>query len=78
MSQMQKNGESSLGAPFLASIIIICLFVWKHAFLSQQHPDDHRHEKISNIIKQFKLTAYRQGSLVQSMEVTNSRCVSYT
>eukprot|EP01064_Diplonema_japonicum_P010504 TRINITY_DN17754_c0_g1_i1.p1 TRINITY_DN17754_c0_g1~~TRINITY_DN17754_c0_g1_i1.p1 ORF type:complete len:334 (+),score=46.17 TRINITY_DN17754_c0_g1_i1:52-1053(+) len=43
----------------------------------QQHPDDHRHEKISNIIKQFKLTAFRQGSLVQSMEVTNSRFTAF-
>ncbi|KAJ9452531.1 Ras-related GTP-binding protein A [Diplonema papillatum] len=41
------------------------------------HPDDHRHEKISNIIKQFKLTAFRQGSQVQSMEVTNSRFAAF-
>eukprot|EP01063_Lacrimia_lanifica_P002998 TRINITY_DN11616_c0_g2_i1.p1 TRINITY_DN11616_c0_g2~~TRINITY_DN11616_c0_g2_i1.p1 ORF type:complete len:340 (+),score=140.52 TRINITY_DN11616_c0_g2_i1:169-1188(+) len=42
-----------------------------------KHCDDHRHEKISNIIKTFKLTALRQGSLVQSMEVTNSRFTAF-
>eukprot|EP01060_Flectonema_neradi_P028113 TRINITY_DN3782_c1_g1_i3.p1 TRINITY_DN3782_c1_g1~~TRINITY_DN3782_c1_g1_i3.p1 ORF type:complete len:335 (+),score=37.12 TRINITY_DN3782_c1_g1_i3:119-1123(+) len=44
---------------------------------AQDHPDDHRHEKISNIIKQFKLTAFRQGSQVQSMEVSNSRFTAF-
>eukprot|EP01062_Namystynia_karyoxenos_P067172 TRINITY_DN61054_c0_g1_i1.p1 TRINITY_DN61054_c0_g1~~TRINITY_DN61054_c0_g1_i1.p1 ORF type:complete len:337 (+),score=124.86 TRINITY_DN61054_c0_g1_i1:87-1097(+) len=42
-----------------------------------EHRDEHRHEKVSNIIKQFKLSAMRLGTAVQSMEVTNSRFTAF-
>ena len=37
------------------------------------HADVHRFEKISNIIKQFKLSCGKMGSMFTSMEVRNSR-----
>ena len=36
---------------------------------SKKHHDVHRFEKISNIIKQFKLSCNKMGSQFQSMEV---------
>jgi len=39
---------------------------------SRQHRDDHRFEKISNIIKQFKLSCSKSQAQFQSMEVHNS------
>jgi len=38
----------------------------------KQHRDDHRFEKISNIIKQFKLGCSKSQAQFQSMEVKNS------
>jgi len=38
----------------------------------KSHRDDHRFEKISNIIKQFKLSCSKSQSQFQSMEVKNS------
>lgn len=38
----------------------------------KQHRDDHRFEKISNIIKQFKLSCSKSQAQFQSMEVRNS------
>jgi len=37
------------------------------------HRDDHRFEKISNIIKQFKLSCSKSQAQFQSMEVKNTR-----
>jgi len=37
------------------------------------HKDDHRFEKISNIIKQFKLSCSKSQAQFQSMEVRNSK-----
>eukprot|EP00756_Hemistasia_phaeocysticola_P057484 Hpha_TRINITY_DN34090_c0_g1::TRINITY_DN34090_c0_g1_i1::g.30469::m.30469/K16185/RRAGA_B; Ras-related GTP-binding protein A/B len=41
------------------------------------HHDEHRHEKVSNIIKQFKLCAMRLGTAVQSMEITSSQFTAF-
>jgi len=41
------------------------------------HRDDHRFEKISNIIKQFKLSCSKLQSQFQSMEVRNSHFAAY-
>jgi len=41
------------------------------------HRDDHRFEKISNIIKQFKLSCSKLQAQFQSMEVRNSRFAAY-
>lgn len=41
------------------------------------HRDDHRFEKISNIIKQFKLSCSKSQAQFQSMEVRNSNFAAY-
>eukprot|EP00667_Euglena_gracilis_P014600 EG_transcript_15140 len=41
------------------------------------HHDDHRFEKISNIIKQFKLSCTKAVSTFQSMEVLNSNFTAF-
>jgi Ras-related GTP-binding protein A/B len=38
----------------------------------KEHNDSHRFEKVSNIIKQFKLSCAKLGAKFQSMEVRNS------
>eukprot|EP01088_Endostelium_zonatum_P014055 TRINITY_DN2933_c0_g1_i1.p1 TRINITY_DN2933_c0_g1~~TRINITY_DN2933_c0_g1_i1.p1 ORF type:complete len:304 (-),score=58.13 TRINITY_DN2933_c0_g1_i1:111-1022(-) len=40
---------------------------------TKEHKDVQRFEKISNIIKQFKLSCSKSGSHFQNMEVTNSQ-----
>ncbi|KAI2505902.1 Gtr1/RagA G protein conserved region [Fragilaria crotonensis] len=42
-----------------------------------QHFDAHRHEKISNIVKQFKLSCGKAQSQFQGMEVKNSRFTAF-
>ncbi|EFC50270.1 predicted protein [Naegleria gruberi] len=44
---------------------------------SHEHPDVHRFEKISNIIKQFKISCSKAQSQFQSMEVKNSQFSAY-
>jgi Ras-related GTP-binding protein A/B len=44
---------------------------------SKDHPDVHRFEKISNIIKQFKLSCSKSQAQFQSMEVKNSVFSAY-
>lgn len=44
---------------------------------SKPHDDVHRFEKISNIIKQFKLSCGKSMAQFQSMEVKSSRFVAY-
>lgn len=41
------------------------------------HRDPHRFEKVSNIIKQFKLSCSKLGAKFQSMEVRNSRFAAF-
>jgi len=41
------------------------------------HRDDHRFEKISNIIKQFKLSCSKSQAQFQSMEVRNSNFAAF-
>ncbi|KAL8612340.1 hypothetical protein ACOMHN_020159 [Nucella lapillus] len=41
------------------------------------HRDDHRFEKISNIIKQFKLSCSKMAASFQSMEVSNSSFAAF-
>jgi len=41
------------------------------------HKDDHRFEKISNIIKQFKLSCSKAQAQFQSMEVRNSNFAAF-
>lgn len=43
----------------------------------KQHPDIHRFEKISNIIKQFKLSCSKIGAAFESMEVQNSSFAAF-
>jgi len=43
----------------------------------QEHRDIHRFEKISNIIKQFKLSCSKLAAHFQSMEVRNSNFASF-
>jgi len=43
----------------------------------KDHRDDHRFEKISNIIKQFKLSCSKSQSQFQSMEVRNSNYAAF-
>jgi len=41
------------------------------------HSDVHRFEKISNIIKQFKLSCSKTSALFKSMEVTNKNFTAF-
>jgi len=43
----------------------------------KEHRDDHRFEKISNIIKQFKLSCSKSQAQFQSMEVRNSHFAAF-
>lgn len=43
----------------------------------KQHRDLHRFEKVSNIIKQFKLSCSKLGAKFQSMEVRNSQFAAF-
>lgn len=43
----------------------------------RDHRDDHRFEKISNIIKQFKLSCSKSQAQVQSMELKNSNYTAF-
>ncbi|OQR68228.1 ras-related GTP-binding protein A-like [Tropilaelaps mercedesae] len=43
----------------------------------REHPDMHRFEKVSNIIKQFKLSCSKLASQFQSMEVRNSSFAAF-
>lgn len=43
----------------------------------REHRDPHRFEKVSNIIKQFKLSCSKLGAKFQSMEVRNSRFAAF-
>ena len=43
----------------------------------RKHPDVHRHEKVSNIIKQFKLSCIKSRSNFQSMEVKNQNFTAF-
>eukprot|EP00761_Pharyngomonas_kirbyi_P013889 gb/GECH01013918.1/.p1 GENE.gb/GECH01013918.1/~~gb/GECH01013918.1/.p1 ORF type:complete len:297 (+),score=73.95 gb/GECH01013918.1/:1-891(+) len=42
-----------------------------------KHEDEHRFEKISNIIKQFKLSCSKQPAEFNNMEIRNSQFVSF-
>lgn len=44
---------------------------------SREHRDVHRFEKISNIIKQFKLSCSKSQAHFQSMEVRNSTFTAF-
>ena len=43
----------------------------------KQHRDVHRFEKISNIIKQFKLSCSKLAASFQSMEIRNSSFTAF-
>ena len=43
----------------------------------KHHNDSHRFEKVSNIIKQFKLSCAKLGAKFQSMEVRNSQFAAF-
>ena len=45
--------------------------------LAPEHYDDHRFERVSNIIKQFKLSCSKTQSQFQGMEVRNSQFSAY-
>jgi len=44
---------------------------------NMQHADTHRFEKISNIIKQFKLSCSKSGSQFSKMEIRNSHFTAF-
>jgi len=44
---------------------------------SKKNRDSHRFEKVSNIIKQFKLSCSKLGAKFQSMEVRNSAFAAF-
>ena len=46
-------------------------------FSRQEHSDAHRFEKISNIIKQFKLSCSKTAAQFRSMTVSNSRFTAF-
>ena len=46
-------------------------------FDAANHQDDHRFEKISNIIKQFKLSCIKTNYQFQSMIVRNEKFISF-
>jgi len=50
--------------------------VISHA-MTKEHKDDHRFEKISNIIKQFKLSCSKSQAQFQSMEVKNTKFTAF-
>ncbi len=50
--------------------------VISHATAKEQH-DIHRFEKISNIIKQFKLSCMKSQSQLKSMEVRNANFAAF-
>lgn len=54
-----------------ATFLVISYCQLKH------HSDSHRFEKVSNIIKQFKLSCAKLGAKFQSMEVRNSRFAAF-
>lgn len=54
-----------------ATFLVIC-----HSS-SKEHEDHHRFEKISNLIKQFKLSCTKGGAQFQSMEVRNSHFTAF-
>lgn len=54
-----------------ATFLVISHVQLKH------HSDSHRFEKVSNIIKQFKLSCAKLGAKFQSMEVRNSRFAAF-
>jgi Ras-related GTP-binding protein A/B len=45
--------------------------------LSSEEYDSHRHERISNIIKQFKLSCSKAQSQFQGMEVRNAKFTAF-
>ena len=51
--------------------------VISHATNSDQQRDPHRFEKISNIIKQFKLSCSKSQSQFTSMEIHTSQFIAY-
>mmetsp|Transcript_5481 Transcript_5481/g.15465 ORF Transcript_5481/g.15465 Transcript_5481/m.15465 type:complete len:313 (-) Transcript_5481:32-970(-) len=44
---------------------------------SKKHKDVHRFEKISNIVKQFKLSCNKMGTQLQNLQVRNSNFVAF-
>jgi Ras-related GTP-binding protein A/B len=45
--------------------------------LSSEQYDSHRFERISNIVKQFKISCFKTNSQFQGMEVRNSHFIAY-
>mmetsp|Transcript_21481 Transcript_21481/g.31956 ORF Transcript_21481/g.31956 Transcript_21481/m.31956 type:complete len:306 (-) Transcript_21481:156-1073(-) len=45
--------------------------------ISRKHPDKHRFEKVSNIIKHYKLTCGKTQARFRSMEVKNSKFMAF-
>ena len=69
-------GKYNLSFTYLRRISYINILVISHA-QRNQHRDVHRFEKISNIIKQFKLSCSKLAANFQSMEVRNSNFSSF-
>ena len=57
-----------------ATFLVICHTSTKE---QQQRADAHRFEKISNIVKQFKLSCAKSQAQFEKMEVQNSRFTAF-
>ena len=57
---------------FRSNGILTCLFRYR-----AEHYDSHRFERISNIIKQFKISCSKSQSQFRGMEVRNSQFTAY-
>lgn len=54
-----------------------CLFVCAFYRFSEEQYDSHRFERISNIVKQFKISCFKTNSQFQGMEVRNTHFTAY-
>ena len=57
-----------------ATFLVICHTSTQE---QQEHADAHRFEKISNIVKQFKLSCAKSQAQFEKMEVQNSRFTAF-
>jgi Ras-related GTP-binding protein A/B len=77
--------SSFLFLPLSSSYLFLSLFLFLFLSLSLSYHlshssevyDSHRHERISNIIKQFKLSCSKAQSQFQGMEVRNSHFTAF-
>ena len=77
MSSVVKKHNFCSWIPALFDINVFIPHILNFVLLSSESYDTHRFERISNIIKQFKLSCSKTQSQFQGMEVRNSRFTAY-